>query len=135
MSNNDSIYIVVDIKDQTAITYREHFFNRLRDKEVKILNASTNLPGGMTRADYNRLFTSKVEFIRVDELPTSDIKAYPTIYILMKDTDLGIMCEYDAENGVWMKYGGDLGIVQVHFRESDRTEHGIILDSVAIAEY
>ena len=27
------------------------------------------------------------------------------------------------------------GIVQVHFRESDRTEHGIILDSVAIAEY
>lgn len=27
------------------------------------------------------------------------------------------------------------GIVQVHFRESDRTEYGIILDSVAIAEY
>lgn len=27
------------------------------------------------------------------------------------------------------------GIVQVHFRESDRTENGIILDSVAIAEY
>lgn len=27
------------------------------------------------------------------------------------------------------------GIVQVHFRESDRTENGIILDSVAIAAY
>ena len=27
------------------------------------------------------------------------------------------------------------GVVQVHFKESDRTENGIILDSVAVAEY
>ena len=83
------------------------------------MNASTNLPGGMTRADYNRLVTSKVEFIRVNELPTSDIKEYPTIYIMMKDTDAGVMCEYNATDGVWMKYGGDLGIVPITGEEYD----------------
>ena len=83
------------------------------------LNASTNLPGGMTHADYNRLAGSKVEFIRVNELPTSYIKEYPTIYILMKDDSIGIMYEYNSSTNTWLKYGGDLGIIPITGEEYD----------------
>ena len=83
------------------------------------LNASTNLPGGMTHADYNRLAGSKVEFIRVNELPTSYIKEYPTIYILMKDDSIGIMYEYNPSTNTWLKYGGDLGIIPITGEEYD----------------
>ena len=84
-----------------------------------ILNASTNLPSGMTHADYNRLAGSKVEFIRVNELPTSYIKEYPTIYILMKDDSIGIMYEYNSSTNTWLKYGGDLGIIPITGEEYD----------------
>ena len=83
------------------------------------LNASTNLPSGMTHADYNRLAGSKVEFIRVNELPTSYIKEYPTIYILMKDDSIGIMYEYNSSTNTWLKYGGDLGIIPITGEEYD----------------
>ena len=84
-----------------------------------ILNASTNVPSGMTHADYNRLAGSKVEFIRVNELPTSYIKEYPTIYILMKDDSIGIMYEYNSSTNTWLKYGGDLGIIPITGEEYD----------------
>lgn len=83
------------------------------------MNVSTNLPGGMTHADYNRLVLSKVEFVRVSELPTTYIKEYPTIYIVTKDETSGVMYEYIASTQSWVKYGGDLGIIPITGEEYD----------------
>lgn len=73
------------------------------------MNVVSNVPSGMTRSDYNKLANSKIEFIKVKELPTDPdtIKEYPFIYLLIdEDSNKGKLFEYDSNVGDWYVFGG-----------------------------
>ena len=72
------------------------------------MNISSGLPSGSTTADYNRLVSTKVEFIKVNELPTSYMKPYPYIYILLDGSKAVGMYEYNENSKSWIRYGADI---------------------------
>lgn len=82
------------------------------------MNISSNVPSGMTPADYNRLFETKVEFIHVTELPTENIKEYPFVYLLIPEgEDMGTLYEYKSTTGKWHIFGGGASVVPITYAE------------------
>ena len=84
------------------------------------MNISSGLPSGSTTADYNRLVSTKVEFIKVNELPTSYMKSYPYIYILLDGSKALGMYEYNENSKSWIRYSSDSGIKPITQAEYDR---------------
>ena len=83
------------------------------------MNISSGLPSGSTTADYNRLVSTKVEFIKVNELPTSYMKPYPYIYILLDGSKAVGMYEYNENSKSWLRYSSESGIKPITQVEYD----------------